>query len=256
MFLPHMKKMFSLIFLLAYGSLTFITLEAQTTEFSSHMELSINRYIMDHRFGLHALTINVEMDGTPIACEDKITNEIKDFLANYPNPEDYWEIVNKKLIILLSKIYPNQNKIQTILSIEPDSTKPFSRKSICKLNNGEIEQQIFSFSILNYPFRNNLIRLGVDIEYDPNASSNDYINFFTVRDVIEVFTKENGLLNLPESVFPEKIARHLLTYFTNAKSFSVTLEIPPHACNPTRCCWKAIVFQKDIEIIPTASSAL
>lgn len=248
MILPHMKKVSSLIFLFVYGSLTFFTLEAQTTNFSPHRELSIDRYIINHRFGLHALKINVEMDGMPIATEDKMANEIKDFLANYPNQEDYWEIVNKKLVLFLSKLYPNQNKIQTILSIEPDSNKPFSRKSICKLNNGEIEQQTFSFSILNHAFRNNLISLNVEIEYDCNASSNDYINFFTVRDAIETFTKESSLLNLPESVFPEKIARHLLTHFTSAKGFSVMLEIPPHACNPTRCSWKAIVLQEEIAI--------
>jgi len=248
MILPYLKKFSSLIFLIVYGSLTLITLEAHSTNLYSQMELSINRYIINHRFGLHALTINIEMDGIPIASEDKITKEIKDFLANYPNQEDYWEIVNKNLVVFLSKLYPNQKKIQTILAIEPDSTKPFSRKSICKLYNGEIEQQAFSFEILNHPLRNNLTSLNIAIEYDPNASSNDYINFFTVRDAIEAFTKENDLSNLPESAFPEKIARHLLTHFTSAKGFSVTLEIPPHANNLTKCCWKAIVLQEEIAI--------
>lgn len=245
MILPHMKKISSLILLFVYGSLPFFTLEAQITDFSSHMELSIDRYIINHRFGLHALKINVEMDGMPIAIEDKMANEIKDFLANYPNQEDYWEIVNKKLVIFLSKLYPNQKKIQIILSIEPDSNKPFSRKSICKLYNEEVERQAFSFSILNHAFRNNLLNLNIEIDYDCKASSNDYINFFTVRDVIEVFTKENSVLNLSESVFPEKIARHLLSHFTTAKGFSVMVEIPPHACNPTRCSWKAVALREE-----------
>lgn len=246
MFLPHLKKISTLIFLFVCGPLTFFTLEAQAPEFSSHIELSIDRYIINHRFGFHALKINVEMDGMPMTIEDKMANEVKDFLANYPNQEDYWEIVNKNLGVFLSKLYPNQKKIRTILSIEPDSNKPFSRKSICKLYNGEIEQQAFSFSILNHAFRNNLINLNIEIDYDCNASSNDYINFFTVKDVIEVFTKENSLLNLSESVFPEKMARHLLSHFSNAKGFSVVLEIPPHACNPARCSWKGTALREQI----------
>lgn len=225
--------------------ITFFTLEAQTTNFSSHMELSINRYIISHRFGLHALNINVEMDGMTITDEAQVANEVKDFLANYPNQEDYWEILNKKLVVFLYKLYPKQKKIETILTIEPDSKKPFSRKSICKLYNGEIERQIFSFSILNHPFRNNLVSLNIEIDYDCDASSNDYINFFTVRDVIEVFTKENSLLNLPESVIPNKIARHLLSHFPTPKSFSVRLEIPPHACNPNRYSWSATALRED-----------
>lgn len=241
-----MQNFFSLLrvaFLLGSNSLLFSGLEAQTTEFSSHLELSIPRYIINHRFGLHALTINVEMQGMAIFSEEKITNEIKDFLANYPNQEDYWEIVNKNLIVFLSKLYPNQKQIQATLAIEPDATKPFSRKSICQINNKEIERQAFSFSILNHPFRDNLVCFTVEIEYDPNASPNDYVNFFTARDIIELFLKENALLDWPNHLFPEKIAKHLLKCFTSVRSFSIELEIPASAYNPTRCSWKAVIFQ-------------
>jgi hypothetical protein len=243
-----MKRISFIILLFAYGFLSVVMLEAQTTGLSSQVQLSIDRYIINHRFGLHALKINIEMDGVPVSIEDKMANEIKDFLANYPNQEDYWEIVNKKLIVFLSRLYPTQNKIQTIISIEPDSNKPFSRKSICKLHNGEIEWQVFSFSILNHAFRNNLLNLNIEIHYDCNASTNDYINFFAVKDVIEIFTEQQGKLNLSESAFPEKIARHLLSHFTSAKGFSVIVEIPPHACNPNRCYWKATAIREEMAI--------
>lgn len=225
--------------------LTFYPLDAHPDFSTTHVEVSLNRHIMDHRFGLHALAINLKMDGGPISRENQITNEIKDFLTYYPNQEDYWEIVNKNLILFLSKLYPQQQQIQSTLSIEPDFAKPFNRKSICKINNGEMERQAFAFSILNQAFRNNLVNITVEMEYHPNALPNDYVNFFAVKEAVEVFLKDNALSDHSNSLLPAKIAEHLLGCFTSVRGFSIVLEIPPHSCNFNGSSWNATLLREE-----------
>jgi hypothetical protein len=59
-----------------------------------------------------------------------ILKDIQDFLENYPNEEDYWEILNKKLTLMVLKKYPVLLSVTSEMQVSPSRLDPYSRSSI------------------------------------------------------------------------------------------------------------------------------
>ena len=58
-----------------------------------------------------------------------LTKDVESFLTNYPNEEDYWEIVNKQLTAQLMKKYPVLSSITIELKLDPSTPSPYVRSS-------------------------------------------------------------------------------------------------------------------------------
>ncbi len=61
-----------------------------------------------------------------------IKKEIGNYLTNYPNNNDYWEIVNKNLVKRLLDKYPQMSSLSIELGVMPTANKPF-RSSIVRI---------------------------------------------------------------------------------------------------------------------------
>jgi hypothetical protein len=59
-----------------------------------------------------------------------IAREIETFLTNYPNEEDYWEILNKKITLMVLEKYPAIAKITSQVQVSPSPKVPYLRSSI------------------------------------------------------------------------------------------------------------------------------
>ena len=59
-----------------------------------------------------------------------ILNDIQDFLTNYPNEADYWEIVNKNLTLMVLKKYPVLSSVTSEIQVSPSRLTPYKRSSI------------------------------------------------------------------------------------------------------------------------------
>ena len=59
-----------------------------------------------------------------------ILNDIQDFLTNYPNEADYWEIVNKNLTLMVLKKYPVLSSVTSEIQVSPSRLTPYIRSSI------------------------------------------------------------------------------------------------------------------------------
>lgn len=59
-----------------------------------------------------------------------IVNDMKNFLKNYPNPADYWEIINHKLGIYLLNKYPALAFITIKLQILPSKLDDYLHYSV------------------------------------------------------------------------------------------------------------------------------
>jgi hypothetical protein len=59
-----------------------------------------------------------------------IAGDIKTLLTNYPNEEDYWEIVNKKITSMVLNKYPTLTRITSQLEVSPSRNDPYLRSSI------------------------------------------------------------------------------------------------------------------------------
>ncbi|HZE70423.1 MAG TPA: hypothetical protein VE135_12975 [Pyrinomonadaceae bacterium] len=59
-----------------------------------------------------------------------IAKDIETLLKNYPNEEDYWEIVNKKITLMVLERYPAIAKITSQIQTSPSPKDPYLRSSI------------------------------------------------------------------------------------------------------------------------------
>lgn len=58
-----------------------------------------------------------------------LAKDVETLLSNYPNKDDYWEIVNKQITALLLKKYPGVVSITCEIKVDPTSVVPYTRSS-------------------------------------------------------------------------------------------------------------------------------
>jgi hypothetical protein len=59
-----------------------------------------------------------------------VARDIETLLANYPNDEDYWEILNNKITSMVLEKYPAIAKITSQLQVSPSPKNHYLRSSI------------------------------------------------------------------------------------------------------------------------------
>jgi hypothetical protein len=58
-----------------------------------------------------------------------LAKDVETFLTNYPNEDDYWEIVNKQITALLLKKYRGVSAVTCEIKVDPTSVVPYTRSS-------------------------------------------------------------------------------------------------------------------------------
>ena len=58
-----------------------------------------------------------------------LAKDVETLLANYPNKDDYWEIVNKQITLLLLNKYPGIMSVTSDLKVDSSSLIPYTRSS-------------------------------------------------------------------------------------------------------------------------------
>ena len=58
-----------------------------------------------------------------------LAKDVETLLTNYPNKDDYWEIVNKQITALLLNKYPGIMSVTSDLTVDPSSLVPYTRSS-------------------------------------------------------------------------------------------------------------------------------
>jgi hypothetical protein len=103
-----------------------------TEEFS----FLIEDFRMNHQSEVNNLTLKIRLRYENGISESKypdfraILKDIEDFLDNYPNKVDYWEILNKKLTLLVLKKYPMIENITSEIQVSPSQKVGYLRSSI------------------------------------------------------------------------------------------------------------------------------
>jgi hypothetical protein len=103
-----------------------------TEEFS----FLIEDFKMNHQSEINNLNIKVRLWYENGIIESKypdfraIAKDIEDFLSNYPNKVDYWEILNKKLTLLVLRKYPMIENITSEIQVSPSEKVSYLRSSI------------------------------------------------------------------------------------------------------------------------------
>jgi len=58
-----------------------------------------------------------------------LAKDVETLLSNYPNKDDYWEIVNKQLTSLLLNKYRGLTSVTCEIKVDPSSLIPYTRTS-------------------------------------------------------------------------------------------------------------------------------
>ena len=58
-----------------------------------------------------------------------LAKDVETLLSNYPNKDDYWEIVNKQITSLLLNKYPGLTSVTCEIKVDPSSLIPYTRTS-------------------------------------------------------------------------------------------------------------------------------
>jgi hypothetical protein len=129
----------SSILILALNIFTLPALSQTVTKCEQHEEIftfQVPNYPIQHQGGA-ILNIKVAYRLTPEAIAQNtypdfipIRKDIDQFLVNYPNDGDFWEIVNKKLVQFLLDKYPQMSSLNIEMGVLPTPNEPFPRSSI------------------------------------------------------------------------------------------------------------------------------
>ena len=105
--------------------------QALVEEFS----FTIKDFKMDHQTQTNNLNITISYRyAVNIQKSDYpdfrwLAKDVETLLANYPNKDDYWEIVNKQITLLLLHKYPGIASVTCDLKVDPSSLVPYTRSS-------------------------------------------------------------------------------------------------------------------------------
>ena len=116
------------VFLLASSA---VYSQSLTEEFS----FQIKDFKMDHQTQTNNL--NIYISYRYVANIKKadypdfrwLAKDVETLLSNYPNKDDYWEIVNKQITSLLLNKYSGITKVSCVIKVDPSSLIPYTRSS-------------------------------------------------------------------------------------------------------------------------------
>jgi hypothetical protein len=95
----------------------------------------IENFKLDHQGETNNLNISISYRyAVGIANSDYpdfrlLAKDVEMFLTNYPNEDDYWEILNKQITLLLLKKYQALTSVTSELKVDPSRLDPYNRSS-------------------------------------------------------------------------------------------------------------------------------
>jgi hypothetical protein len=107
----------------------------QSNSLTEEFSFVIKDFKVEHQSEHNVLNIAVTMRYIPNVRDTDypdyraVAKDIETFLSNYPNEQDYWEIVNKAVTSMLLKKYSSLAMITSEISVEPVPNSPYTRSS-------------------------------------------------------------------------------------------------------------------------------
>ena len=119
------------IFVLLLTCSSAVYSQSLTEDFS----FQIKDFKMDHQTQTNNLNIYISYRYvTNIKKSDYpdfrwVAKDVETLLSNYPNKDDYWEIVNKQITTILLNKYRGLTSVTCEIKVDPSSLIPYTRTS-------------------------------------------------------------------------------------------------------------------------------
>ncbi|MEP6518986.1 Vgb family protein [Microcoleus vaginatus] len=172
-----------------------LTLSQTSSLFSDEKwAFNLKDYTIEHQ-GLNTLNLKVGYGLKPGITPNEypdfvpIYQSIDNFLVNYPNETDFWEIVNKNLTEKVLNENPVLTDVTIQLEVLPTEILPYARASTVFRSQGKITED-WNFSVKDYAINHqglNTLNLDVNYQYKPGIAPNEYPDFGPIYNSIDNF---------------------------------------------------------------------
>jgi hypothetical protein len=214
---------------------------SRSGQLQESLNLSLPTYPIQHQ-GLNKLDVDVNLQYkqgiTPAEYPNfvPIYQRIDNFLTNYPNETDFWEIVNKNLSRTILAENPAVAAVDIDLNVLPNTQLPYSLTS--KVNRrqpsstGQLAEKL-NFGVASYPIEHQgLNNLKLDVNYKYRDGTQQYPDFVPIYNSVDSF-----LTNYPnETDFWEIVNKNLTQKVLSDNPFmsslTVKLDVLPSAQSP------------------------
>lgn len=178
------------------------------------------------------LTVNLEyeseVNGSAMNIQN-VRNHVKNFLEDFPNTTDFWEIMNTKLVTSLFGEFPDIISLKSVLSLAPDRTLLFPRESTVQYEkNNPFLKESFKFTKINYLICNESFRsldLHVAFDIKENPGPFDYPDYLWVDGAMEEFFSQDSISISKWSNLKPQVEAFLLTRFPTLTSMRIDITI-------------------------------
>lgn len=171
------------------------SLEAATVQQALHHgSVQLSRFPITHQ-GRHHLNIQVSYTVAQVALAPSgaaLRQAIQTFLAGYLNEDDFWEIVNRNLVVTLLAQYPQLSRLTLDLGVVPSDRFPHWRGSIVTYEAGQLRE--FWYFLMPLPEADLATveaeagpgpTLRIAYEYHaPDGTTVSYPDYYTVMDSV------------------------------------------------------------------------
>ncbi|MGA9379353.1 MAG: hypothetical protein WBV73_11340 [Phormidium sp.] len=196
---------------------------------------SLDNYTIEHQ-GINNLNINVDYtykDGITYSEYPDyvpIAQSVNQFLINYPNETDFWEILNKNLTEKLLAENPVMQSLTVDIDILPSVSVPYQISStVTRDRQGKLDEK-FNFTIPQYTIEHqglNSLNIDVDYTYKPGISNSQYPDFQPIYNRVN-----NFLINYPNEtdfweILNKNLTQQILSENPVFADFKVNLEVLP-----------------------------
>lgn len=174
---------------------------------------------LEYESELHGKSLNVSL----------VKEYVRQFLNEYPNETDFWEIMNGHLVRALLQEFPDMQKLKSVLSLKPDRTLSFPRESTVIYDiNTTVMKESFGFTKLNYKICSETfqsIDLSVSFDLKANPAPFDYPDYQWVDDAMNKFFKDQPLSFSKWETLKPQLESFLLENFATLSDIQVSITL-------------------------------
>lgn len=203
--------------------------------------VSVKGYAVEHHHMANTVNIAVKYalkeSSTALNTANfmPLLNRVTQFLVEYPNENDYWEVVNRRLTETILQEHPEIRSLTISLEVLPRDPIPYTGISTVTAIEHEPLIEIWQFSSVNIPMhhqRREQVNLSAQYRYQQGITNREYPDFVPIyQQMVNLLTTYSHSADSWE-VVNWKLAEAVLAENTNLMNVTVKLEATPTLDRP------------------------
>jgi hypothetical protein len=159
-----------------------------------------------------------------------LPNRITQFFVEYPNEDDYWEVVNRRLTEMILREHPEMRSLTISLEVLHRDTIPHTGISTVTATDQEPLIEVWQFSSVNIPIHHQgreQANLSVQYRYKQGITNREYPDFVSIYDQIVNLLATYSHSKDSWEVVNWNLAAAILAENANLMNVTVKLEAAP-----------------------------